>query len=56
MKKKAKYYVQIWIPVYEKTPKDPCLLSETYEEALAELNQARLLQPENKYQINLIDI
>ena len=56
MKKKAKYYVQIWIPVYEKTPKDPCLLSETYEEALADLNQAKLLQPENKYEIITVKV
>lgn len=56
MDKKIKYYVQTWIPVYEKPPEDPDLLSETYEEALAELNQAKLLQPENKYQIITIKV
>lgn len=56
MEKKIKYYVQTWIPVYEKPPKDPYLLSETYEEALADLNQAKLLQPENKYEIITIKV
>ena len=56
MSKKIKYYVQTWIPAYEKPPEDPSLLSETYEEALAELNQAKLLQPENKYQIITIKV